>query len=78
MIVPLQYACDNHVPVATTIFLERDNKVFEHYKHPAYSQVYDENVWGKAMARIAIDKWAPEKATDEAIERIKGIFAQYK
>jgi hypothetical protein len=32
-----------HVPVATTIFLERDNKVFEHYKHPALSQVYDEN-----------------------------------
>jgi len=69
---------DNHIPVATTIFLERDNKVFEHYKHPAYSVVYDENLWGKAMARIAIEKWTVEKATDEAIERMKAIFAQYK
>jgi multiple sugar transport system substrate-binding protein len=69
---------DPHVPVATTIFLDRDNKVFEHYKHPAISQVYDENLWGKAMARIAIDKWGPDKAADEAIGRMKAIFAQYK
>ena len=69
---------DNHVPVATTIFLERDNRVFEHYKHPALSQVYDENVWGKAMARIVVDKWPADKAADEGIERIKAIFAQHK
>ena len=69
---------DMHVPVATTIFLDRDNKVFEHYKHPAFSQVYDENIWGKAMARIAIDKWPADKAADEAIERMKAIFAGYK
>lgn len=69
---------DPHIPVATTIFLDRENKVFEHWKHPANSQVYDENLWGKAMARVAIDKWTPEKAADEAIERMKAIFAQYK
>jgi multiple sugar transport system substrate-binding protein len=69
---------DPHVPVATTIFLDRENAVFDHYKHPAISQVYDENIWGKAMARIAIDKWPADKAADEAIERMKAIFAQYK
>lgn len=69
---------DPHVPVATLIYQDRDNKAFEHWKHPANSQVYDENIWGKAMARIAIDKWAPEKAADEAIGRMKAIFAQYK
>jgi multiple sugar transport system substrate-binding protein len=69
---------DPHVPVATLIYQDRDNKAFEHWKHPANSQVYDENVWGKAMARVAIDKWAPEKAADEAIERMKTIFAGYK
>src|SRR2546430_14064850 len=69
---------DNHVPVATTIFLDRENKVFEHSKHPAFSQVYDENVWGKAMARIAIDKWPADKAADEGIERMKAIFGSYK
>ncbi len=69
---------DPHVPVATTIFLDRENKVFEHYKHPAFSQVYDENLWGKAMARIAIEKWPADRAADEAIARMKTIFAQYK
>ncbi len=69
---------DLHVPVATTIFLDRENKVFDHWKHPAFSQVYDENVWGKAMARIAIDKWPAEKAADEGIERVKTIFTTFK
>jgi multiple sugar transport system substrate-binding protein len=69
---------DPHVPVATTIFLDRENKVFEHYKNPALSQVYNENVWGKAMSRLVIDKWAADKAADEGIERMKVIFAQYK
>lgn len=69
---------DPHVPVATTIFLDRENKVFDHWKHPATSQVYDENVWGKAMARVAIDKWTPERAADEAIGRIKTIFRTFK
>ena len=69
---------DPHVPVATKIFLERDNKVFEHYKHPALSQVYDEFVYAKAISRIITDKWTADKAADEMIERMKAIFAQYK
>lgn len=69
---------DNHIPVATRIFLDRQTKVFDHARHPAYSQVYAENVFGKAMARIIVDKWAPERAADESIGRIKTIFAQYR
>jgi multiple sugar transport system substrate-binding protein len=69
---------DPHIPVATTIFLDRENRVFDHYKHPAFSQVYDENVWGKAMARVAIEKWAADKAADEGIQRVKAIFTNYK
>lgn len=69
---------DHHVPVATTIFLERENRVFDHYKHPAMSLIYDENVWGKAMARIAIDRWTVERATEEAVQRVKLIRATYK
>ena len=56
----------------------RRGQVFDHARHPAYSQVYAENVYGKAMARIIVDKWTPEQATDEAIGRIKTIFAQYR
>ena len=40
---------DYHIPVAARIFLDRQTKVFDHARHPAYSQVYAENVYGKAM-----------------------------
>src|SRR5881394_840210 len=43
---------DLHVPVATTIFLDRENKVFDHWKHPAFSQVYDENVADEGIERV--------------------------
>ncbi len=69
---------DPHVPVATMIYLERDNRVFDHYKHPAMSLIYDENVWGKGIARVAIDRWTAERAAEEAIQRIKVIRATYK
>jgi multiple sugar transport system substrate-binding protein len=71
-------AVDYHIPVATRIYLERPTKVFDHWKNPANSQVYAENIWGKAMARTNIDKWSAEKAGDEAIGRMKTIFAQWK
>ena len=69
---------DPHIPTVTRIYLERNTKVFEHWKNPANSQVYAENVWGKAMARINVDKWSPEKAADEAIARVKTIAAQWR
>ena len=69
---------DPHIPVATRIYLERNTKVFDHWKHPANSQVYAENIWGKAMTRTNVDKWSAEKATDEAIGRMKTIFAQWR
>jgi multiple sugar transport system substrate-binding protein len=62
----------------TRIYLERNTKVFEHYKNPAMSQVYAENIWGKAMARTTVDKWPADKAADEAVNRMKTIFAQWR
>jgi multiple sugar transport system substrate-binding protein len=49
-----------------------------HSKSPANSQVYAENVWGKAMDRTIEDKWSSEKAADEAIARVKTIVAQWR
>src|SRR4029450_6849342 len=66
-----------HLPTVSKIYLERPTRVFEHYKNPANSQIYAENVWGKAMARTNVDKWSPEKAADEAIGRVKTIVAQW-
>jgi multiple sugar transport system substrate-binding protein len=69
---------DPHLPTVTKIYLERNTRVFDHWKTPANSQVYAENVWGKAMTRINVDKWSPEKAADEAIGRVKTIVAQWR
>lgn len=46
--------------------------------NPAYSQVLAENVWGKALNKVITEEISPEQATDEAIARIKTIFAQWQ
>jgi multiple sugar transport system substrate-binding protein len=69
---------DYHIPLATKLYLERNVKTFDHWKSPANSQVYAENIWGKAMARTNVDKWSAEKAGDEAINRMKTIFTQWR
>jgi len=69
---------DPHLPTVTKIYLERNTRVFDHWKTPANSQIYAENVWGKAMTRINVDKWSAEKAADEAIGRVKTIVAQWR
>jgi multiple sugar transport system substrate-binding protein len=40
------------------------------------SRVYEENVWGRAVHRVAADGISPEQAVDEAIARIKEILAE--
>ena len=45
--------------------------------NPAYSQVLAENIWGKALTKVTAEKISPEQAADEAIAKIKAIFAQW-
>jgi len=46
--------------------------------HPAYSQVYIESVWGKAISRVVTERWSNEQAVDEAVTRIQTIFNSWK
>lgn len=69
---------DPHVPVATDQHLNNPTRAFYYSYHPAYSQVYTENVWGKAISRVVTEKWTNEKAADEAINRIQTIFTSWK
>jgi multiple sugar transport system substrate-binding protein len=39
-------------------------------------QIWDENVWGKAVHRVVTDGISPEQAVDEAIARIKQILSE--
>jgi multiple sugar transport system substrate-binding protein len=39
-------------------------------------RIWDENVWGNAVHRVAAEGISPEQAVDEAIARIKQILSQ--
>jgi len=69
---------DPHVPVATDQHLNYTTRPFYYSYHPAYSQVYTENVWGKAISRVVTEKWSNEQAVDEAVTRIDTIIKGWK
>jgi multiple sugar transport system substrate-binding protein len=46
---------------------------FEFTKNYKFTILNNENVWAKAINRVANDKWSPEKAVDEMIARIKQV-----
>lgn len=69
---------DPHISVAAKQFTEGQTRPFYSVLNPAYVQVQEENVWGKALNRITIDNLSPEQAADEAITRIKNIFYEWK
>jgi multiple sugar transport system substrate-binding protein len=69
---------DPHIPVVTNQFLKHETRPFYYSNHPAYSQVYTENVWGKAISRVVTEKWSNEQAVDEAVNRIQTIVNTWK
>lgn len=38
-----------------------------------FATLNNENVWAEAMSRVVNEKWTPQKATDEMVERIKEV-----
>src|SRR5204863_291843 len=46
---------------------------FEFTKNYKFTILNNENVWAKAVNRVVVDKWTPEKAVDEMIARIKQV-----
>jgi multiple sugar transport system substrate-binding protein len=48
---------------------------FEFTKNYKFTILNNENVWAKAVNRVATDKWPAEKAVDEMIARIKQVAA---
>ncbi|MBE8967275.1 carbohydrate ABC transporter substrate-binding protein [Nostocales cyanobacterium LEGE 12452] len=68
---------DPHVSTAVKTVTEGSTRLFYYVQNPAYSVVLEENIWGKALNRIIVDKISSEQATDEAIKQIKQIFAQW-
>ncbi|MGL5806813.1 MAG: ABC transporter substrate-binding protein, partial [Xenococcaceae cyanobacterium] len=77
---------DPHVSVATKTITKGLTRTYYTFQNPAYSKVLQENVWGVALTRIAVDKISSEQAADEAIAlrageaiaKIKQIFSQWQ
>ncbi len=67
---------DPHISVATKQFQTDKTRPAFQSLNPAYASVQSENVWGEAIERV-IEGASPEEATDEALARIKEIFAQW-
>jgi len=55
---------DPHVSLATEQHSKYPTRPFYYSYHHAYSQVYTENVWGKAISRVVTEKWSNEQAVD--------------
>ena len=68
---------DPHVSTATETLTKGQTRLFYSAQNPIYSFVLEQNIWGKALNRIVVDGISPEQAADEAIARIKKIFAEW-
>lgn len=69
---------DPHISTATKTLTKGKTKLFYSAYNPIYSSVLEQNIWGQALNRIAVDKISAEQAADEAIAQIKEIFAAWK
>ena len=68
---------DPYMATITDILTGEHTRLSYIIDNPAYSQVLAENVWGKAIIKVTTDKMNPDRATDEAIARIKNIFDRW-
>ncbi|MBD3881881.1 carbohydrate ABC transporter substrate-binding protein [Phormidium tenue FACHB-886] len=69
---------DPHLSVSTKLLNSDRTRPFPSVYHPAYSVVTQENVWGKAINRVVVENVSVEQAVDEALNRIKQIFAEWQ
>ena len=73
-----QQTKDPYIATATEALTKSPTRLIYMAKNPAYSQVLQENIWGKALTNTIVYGIASEQAADEAITRIKRIFAEWE
>lgn len=69
---------DPHRSVMSKVLLQGETRPFYPAYHPAYSVVVEEEVWTRAIHRILIEEVPVEQAANEAIDKVKQIFAQWQ
>ncbi|WP_026102863.1 ABC transporter substrate-binding protein [Pleurocapsa sp. PCC 7319] len=73
-----QDTSDPYIATATKILTAGHTRLSYIVSHPAYSQVLAENIWGQALTQVTVEQINPEIAADEAIERIREIFEEWR
>lgn len=68
---------DPHLSIQTKT-LRGPTRVFYPVHAPAYSQVFQNDVWGTVISRIATNAVTVEQGADEAIKQIKQIFLEWQ
>lgn len=71
-------ATDPHIPVLAQTLRDRPTHLFYSAQTPAYSQVFQQDVWGNVLSRIANNTVTAEQGADEAIQQIQEIFAGWQ
>lgn len=71
-------ASDPHIPLLAKTLQQRPTRLFYSVKNPAYSQVFQQDVWGNAIAKIATNAVTVEQGADAAIQQIQEIFARWQ
>jgi multiple sugar transport system substrate-binding protein len=69
---------DPHTWAVTKTLTKRKIRPIYPSLSPAYSIVLKENIWGQSLEKIVLKNISPEQAADEAIARIKEIFAEWE
>ena len=73
-----QNAQDPYLMTANKILRSQPTRLSYAVEHPAYSQVLAENVWGKAITQVTANRVSSEQAANQALVRIKDIFANWE
>ncbi|MGL5834523.1 MAG: ABC transporter substrate-binding protein [Waterburya sp.] len=73
-----QNSQDVYISTVTKTLTQKPTRSYHTVQNPVYGNVLQENVWGKALQRVLVDNVSSEQAADEAIARIKEIFAEWK
>jgi multiple sugar transport system substrate-binding protein len=71
-----QNSSDPHISKASQQFYRI--RPFAQALNPAYSEVQNQNIWGKVIAEMVSKDLSAQEATDQAIAQIKAIFQDWQ
>ncbi|MEO1397088.1 MAG: ABC transporter substrate-binding protein [Cyanobacteria bacterium J06634_5] len=72
-----QDADDPHVSTVVKTVTDRQTQPFPNVYSPAYGIVMEQNIWGQAIQKMAINEMSAQEAADWATTQIQAIFREH-